>query len=52
MKSYTIPVTVINKFSDKDFSLYSFSARDYRKLVLENRKTVKLKDLLEHKEKV
>mgnify|MGYP001159359216 CR=1 FL=1 len=52
MKSYTIPVTAINKFSNKDFSLYSFSARDYRKLLLENKNTVKLKDLLEHKEKV
>lgn len=52
MKSYSIPVTAINKFSNKDFSLYSFSARDYRKLLLENKNTVKLKDLLEHKEKV
>ncbi|MFA5879218.1 MAG: hypothetical protein WC860_03490 [Candidatus Margulisiibacteriota bacterium] len=52
MKSYAIPVTAISKFSNKDFSLYSFSARDYRKLLLENKNTVKLKGLLEHKEKV
>ena len=52
MKSYTIPVNVINRFSDKDFNLYSFSARDYRKLLIENKKTIQLKDLLEQKQKV
>jgi restriction endonuclease S subunit len=52
MKSYTIPVKSISKFSNTDFSLYSFSARDYRQLLLENTNTVKLKDLLEYKEKV
>ena len=52
MKNYAIPITAINKFSNKDFSLYSFSARDYRKLLLENKNTIKLKDLLESKEKV
>lgn len=52
MKSYAIPVTTTHKFSNKEFNLCSFSARDYRKLLLENKNTVKLKNLLEHKEKV
>jgi len=52
MKSYKIPVSSINKFSDKEFNMFSFSARDYRKFLLKNKNTVKLNDLLSHKEKI
>lgn len=52
MRSYKIPTISINKFSDKEFSLFSFSARDYRRLLLKNANTIKLKDLLEKKYKV
>jgi len=52
MRSYKIPMISINKFSDKEFSLFSFSARDYRRLLLKNANTIKLKDLLEKNYKV
>jgi len=51
MKDYKIPTLNINKFSDKEFSLYSFSARDYRKLHIVNENLIKLSDLLEEKYK-
>jgi restriction endonuclease S subunit len=51
MKDYKIPTLNINKFSDKEFSLYSFSARDYRKLHIVNENLIKLSDLLEEKHK-
>ena len=52
MKDYKIPILSISKFSDKDFSLFSLSSRDYRKLKTKNQNTVKLRDLLETKHKV
>ncbi|MDA9231009.1 hypothetical protein N9O56_00360 [Rickettsiales bacterium] len=51
MKDYKIPTLNINKFSDKEFSFYSFSARDYRKLHIVNENLIKLSDLLEEKHK-
>tara|TARA_B100000674_G_C37948246_1_gene965988 strand:+ start:395 stop:1915 length:1521 start_codon:yes stop_codon:yes gene_type:complete len=52
MRDYKIPTLNINKFSGKEFCCFSFSARDYRRLLLKNSNTMQLKNLLEKKEKV
>jgi len=49
--NYIIPISSINKFSDKIFSKYSLSAKDYRKLLFINTNWIKLKNLLEEKPK-
>lgn len=46
MKNYLIPTTSINTFSKKEFNSYSLSALDYKTLLIKNKNTTKLKNLI------
>lgn len=52
MQSYKQPQLIIKSFSKKDFCMSSFSAKDYRDLVIKNNNLKSLNKLLQKKHKV